>query len=126
MELTSSWTRKEQNQPTPREIPKKEAGARKLGKLSKHSALNLARIKMAFIIRNYMDLYVQNGVVELGAGLAAFLLPNLFFPHTKTNPHATMIARWWSAAVIGLGLTSLLVSTRTLHFTAFASDRTRL
>lgn len=68
---------------------------------------------MASILANYTDVFVQNGLVEAGAGLVAFALPDLFFPNSKPFPHATFIARWWASAVIGLGISSLLVSTCT-------------
>jgi hypothetical protein len=71
---------------------------------------------MASIVSNYMDLYVQNGLVELSAGVVALLLPQLMFPGSKSVPHAHLLARWWASAVVAIGIISLLFSTRTSTF----------
>lgn len=89
-----------------------------------HSHLNLHHINMSFILNNYTDLYVINGLVEASAGVFALLLPGVFFWGSERNPHALLLARWWASSVIAIGLISLLVSTRTclfLQFTAFQS-----
>jgi hypothetical protein len=54
---------------------------------------------------------VQNGLLELGAGIVTILIPSLFFSNSRSIPHATYIARWWAAAVIAIGSMSLLMST---------------
>lgn len=68
---------------------------------------------MSFILTSYHDPYVINGLLEGSAGVFALLAPQLFFWGVKNNPHANLIARWWASAVVAIGVTSLLVSTRT-------------
>ena len=76
-----------------------------------HSVCTSLRFKMASIVQNYTDLFVQNGLLELGAGIVTILIPSLFFSNSRSIPHATYIARWWAAAVIAIGSMSLLMST---------------
>lgn len=91
------------------------AATARLGQSFDYSFLDWYHIDMSFILEKYTDPFVINGLLEGSAGVFALLLPQFFFYGTERNPHATYIARWWAAAVMAIGLTSLLVATRTCY-----------
>lgn len=68
---------------------------------------------LSHILANWSDPFVLNGLIEAGAGLVSLLIPTLMFSTAKGNPVATYLARWWAAAVIGIGFACLLISTGT-------------
>lgn len=56
------------------------------------------------------DVFVLNGLIEIGGGISGLLLPWFMFPHAKNDIHVRYVSVWWSFAALSLGLLSLSFS----------------
>jgi len=56
------------------------------------------------------SIWFWNSIVESGAGLVAFIAPDLLFPgNSKAPDDVRKAARWWASAVLGIGAGSFLL-----------------